>query len=238
MMLKSNSSFISSTRQLDAFTLIELLVVISIISILISILLPALSSARNNARAIQCASNQRGVGIGISLYTQDNKDFYPTSVIYPKVWTWTQYVGANYLSINNSSDWSIGNRPKSIFACPSSDLLITGGTRGDYGINWHLSGDDNQPTTTPQSVRQTDLLKPGKIILTADAAGRQLIYWGSTNPTIISLDGRHKQGLASANPKNVVNVMYADNHVAPSTIGNLIDGLYSVAYYLEPWKPE
>lgn len=62
------------------FTLVELLVVISVISLLAGILLPALSKAREQARKLLGASNQRQIVSAASLYTEDNNHKYPESV--------------------------------------------------------------------------------------------------------------------------------------------------------------
>ncbi|MCW3059522.1 MAG: hypothetical protein JWQ02_1343 [Capsulimonas sp.] len=59
------------------FTLIELLVVIAIISILASLLFPAFFSAREKARAAVCLSNQRQIGMAMSMYMQDSDGMYP-----------------------------------------------------------------------------------------------------------------------------------------------------------------
>jgi len=60
-----------------AFTLIELLVVISVIALLMAIIMPALRKAKEKARLIVCASNQKQLILGLTLYADSNATKLP-----------------------------------------------------------------------------------------------------------------------------------------------------------------
>jgi prepilin-type N-terminal cleavage/methylation domain-containing protein len=64
----------------NGFTLVELLVVIFVLSLLTGVLLPALGKAREQARKILGAGNQRQIVSAAILFSQENNQRYPESV--------------------------------------------------------------------------------------------------------------------------------------------------------------
>src|SRR5258708_2037838 len=107
------------------FTLIELLVVIAIIAILASMLLPALSMAKEKAHPIQCLSNLKQIGVGLTLYSDDCSqrlipaEYNPRKgAPYDDGWPTILY-NQKYLPAPTTSGYYKVHTGGSVFHCPS-----------------------------------------------------------------------------------------------------------------------
>jgi prepilin-type N-terminal cleavage/methylation domain-containing protein/prepilin-type processing-associated H-X9-DG protein len=155
----------SKPETCGGFTLIELLVVIAIIALLAAMLLPALSRAKESARAAQCLSNQRQIGLAVRLYADDNDDTFPRSqhsAFANGQLAWERAIAPQLGSTTTA--WT--NLLNGVYHCASSKLA----TPLSYGMNVYLEvGPDDDYTGKPQTWHKlARISKPSTTIIAAE----------------------------------------------------------------------
>ncbi len=162
----------------QGFTLIELLVVIAIIAILAAILFPVFAKAREKARQITCASNEKQLGLGFLQYTQDYDESLPTTHFgNPQGWA-----GQIYPYVKSTG----------IYKCPDDPTqpVTSGGVTAvpvSYSLNGALQGPGNSGMLLPIFVA------PASTILLLETIGSVVVVTqpdeGSANYTTDPVGG-------------------------------------------------
>lgn len=232
-------------RKRYAFTLVELLVVIGIISVLIGILLPTLSRVQRQARQTACLSNQKQLILALFMYCQDNKGGFPggpgfanvngVRTFFPGLASWDS-VARNPYSCNQDEKNGplflakyVGNSRK-IPGCPAAgeDVKDTGFNRADNRANyWYpmsLVYTPKEIFNASQINFSTTVQTPQKITAVRHTAQKAVIidYQTYHDKVVFQVDLTPPGTAQSAN-RRVVNVGFADGHVAYRNVREMFD---------------
>jgi prepilin-type N-terminal cleavage/methylation domain-containing protein/prepilin-type processing-associated H-X9-DG protein len=183
------------------FTLIEVLVVLAITSLLLAIAIAVLGSARESANEARCATNLRGIGSALLLYSQANQNRFP-----PRVGS--SSAALRHLAYQQLGPYSSLSEEaaeeeylRGMWRCPSApkEWMFSYGTNPNF---WHVS--------------LSAIDDPANFVLLRDRGG---VSWPS------DAGGADNTTIGSAWHKGRYNALYADGRVASVTREVLLDQL-------------
>jgi general secretion pathway protein G len=199
-----------------AFTLVELLAVIVIIGVLAAILIPTVSKVRSAARATQCTSNLRQLGIATQLYLGEHKDiFYPHTDF--NYWGTGYHRWFDYLRPYIAAKIPVqGGVARASLYCPDIiNAWPTDNLRTGYGKNGNL-GATTGGAWPDRARRVTDAHPPSRVVVMWDDV-QQTNYDGGW-PTSTWGNGGSWYKLAFRH-NNKAHLLLLDGHIASVSKG-------------------
>lgn len=162
-------------RPQRGFTLIELLTVIAIIGILAAILIPTIGAVRKKARAADCLSRLRQIGVAVRLYADENKGYVVPDRVASAV-NWGALL-VPYMSMKGSSNGQLANLPagsdyskdpRFFYICPDSPVPVTWRAWGNYATHPVIMA--KAPAGSAGIFKLATVVRPSQVILIADGS--------------------------------------------------------------------
>ncbi|MHB1155851.1 MAG: prepilin-type N-terminal cleavage/methylation domain-containing protein [Phycisphaerales bacterium] len=200
-------------RPLHGFTLVELLMVVAIIALLIAILLPALNKARDAAKTLQCASNEKQIGMAVNMYGDDHNGCLVPWARTPQ-WDrlWSQrleiYLGGIAFDPNRPvTDYKLTWPNRGVYRCPAATVHDL--NQPDFGINrYHLFLNENAV------IRINAVRRTAQLLAFVDAFQTQNIPYSAGWLADCPISWPTSFYQADVRHNGVANVLFLDSHVS------------------------
>jgi len=142
-----------------SFTLIELLVVVAIIAVLVAILLPALTAAREAAKTVSCAAQEKQLVMAILSDAEENAGWLPRSRWHGAYW-YQPAAGTHLATVVADSKMLI---------CPGDNSINLGQAIGIHNMSYGVNESGPCPFPEWQKHRLPEIEWPGTTVLMTDS---------------------------------------------------------------------
>jgi prepilin-type processing-associated H-X9-DG protein len=224
-------------RRVSAFSILEILLTCSLMAILVGMLFPVFQSSRETSRAVKCLANLRQIGVALTNYASDNRNFYPPAnnlVTTPpgetpastadgtwikSIWEYSGYSMASYQAGQN--DGTRLSKSDNIFVCPDTKLQVNGVPNGNparsndrcYGMNvfpswlYYDLGSKGKPQSDGR------LYPMNKSWINNASSTAIILETTRLQTTPDQFHGPHPAGDGLMPHRNKSNVLFSDGHV-------------------------
>lgn len=151
-------------QPIHGFTLIELLVVVAIISVLVALLLPALSSARDKAKTIVCASQVKQITTALLMLADEENGKLPRSHWHGVAW-YTSILNA-YLAKSDKT-----------YVCPADSSVDLKSAIGGGNMSYGVSESGPCPSPSWNRQRLIAIENPSTTVLLCDSTSKVTGAW-------------------------------------------------------------
>jgi len=202
------------------FTFTELLVVVSLGAILVGTILPALNTAQDTMKAAVCLGNMHQWGVAVSLYTADQKDYYPydgnvsASVCdTPNANAWYNVLPP-YIKQPKLCDLYGANTPptprmKGIWTCPSATNTTVSPTLANPDFMYAISTCLHGTLGAHATFRRSRMVSPATTIILVEEPED---VFPSTNGKFIAEDPFGNYTPSTARHSGGLNFVMGDGH--------------------------